>query len=331
MPFEFRTVVDPGIFEDRIDVGSPVFLIGSCFADNVGEKLLESRLHSLTNPFGVLYNPVSIAKSIERIINRNFCEKEELVFHNNLWHHFDFHGRFNNADQDLVCDAINEEIERAHAFLGRSEFLIITFGSSFVYERNDTSEIVANCHKFPNNFFDRYKLEPDEIVSLYKDLIISLRIFNPNLKVIFTVSPVRHWKDGAHGNQLSKATLLLAIDKLCNLFEKIWYFPAYEIMMDDLRDYRFYEPGMLNPSGQAVDYIWSRFTEVLFSEKAQKFISRIRKIHLARQHRFLNAPDERYFNFIRKNLQLIEDIQRQFMEANLEDDRNYFSSLAEKK
>lgn len=327
MPFEFRTVVDPGEYNVKLEVGSPVFLMGSCFADNIGRKMWENRLHSLTNPFGVLYNPFSIANCLKRVINRNFCEKEELVFNNHLWHHFDFHGRFNNAEKDAVCDAINNEIDEARAFLSRSDFLIITFGTSYVYERKDTSDIVANCHKFPDDYFNRYMLEPEEIVSLYKDLIVSLRLFNPNLRFIFTVSPVRHWKDGAHGNQISKASLILAVDKLCNLFEKVWYFPAYEIMMDELRDYRFYEPGMLNPSNQAVDYIWHRFSQVLLSGQAQKYISLTKKIHQARQHRFLTDSGESHFKFVQKNIRLIEDIYRQFPEAHLEDDLAYFRSL----
>lgn len=330
MPYDFRTVVEPGNYPDTIDVGSPVFLIGSCFADNIGIKLNENRLHSKTNPFGVLYNPFSIATALKRVIKRNFCEKEELVFRNQLWHHFDFHGRFNNAEPDLVCEAINNEIDNARAFLSQTGFLIVTFGTSFVYERKDTSQIVANCHKFPNDFFNRYMAEPEEIVSLYKDLIVSLRLFNPNLKIIFTISPVRHWKDGAHGNQISKASLLLAVDKLVHLFEKVWYFPAYEIVMDELRDYRFYDSGMINPSGQAVDYIWYRFSQALLSGEAQKYIARAKKIHQARQHRLLTDSEELIFNFAQKNLRLIEDVQRQFPGAQLDEDLEYFRSLQRK-
>ncbi len=283
MPFEFRTVVHPGKYQSEIDVGSKIFLMGSCFTDNIGSKFLDARLQALVNPFGVLYNPFSIARLLERVKEQDLCQPEELVLHNGVWHHFDFHGRFSHPDQHRVCEQINNGLEVAANFLENTDFLVLTFGTSFVYERADTSEVVANCHKFPEDYFNRYRLDPEEIISLYKELIIALRVFNPGLKIVFTVSPVRHWKDGAHANQVSKSSLFLAIDKLCDLFDKVWYFPAYEIMMDELRDYRFYDDDMFNPSNRAVDYIWYRFSETLLSEKGRQFIKRTARILKSKQ------------------------------------------------
>jgi hypothetical protein len=330
MSFEFRTIVDPGKFDVSIDPGIKSLLVGSCFSDNIGSKFLKARLQVKVNPFGVIYNPVSTAKNLERARNCLYCKSDELVSRNGLWHHFDFHGRFSNPEKDVVCRNINKSIKETADFLSIADFLIITFGTSFVYERNDTSDIVSNCHKFPSEYFSRYRLESDEIVALYKELIVSLRMFNPNLKIIFTVSPVRHWKDGAHGNQVSKSVLLLAIDKLCDLFSKVWYFPAYEIVIDELRDYRFYDSRMFNPSAQAVEYIWKRFVDVLLSDRAKDFIKRTARIENARNHKLMGLPDENYRNFILKTLEMIQNIETDFPEAVLLEDKHYFESLLDK-
>lgn len=327
MPYEFRTIVEPGKFDAAIDVGSKVMLIGSCFTDNIGSRFVENRFKSLVNPFGIIYNPVSIARLLNRVINHQYCLPEELVRHDGLWHHFDFHGKFSGYVKDEVCERINKTIEEAIDFLESADFLLLTFGTSFVYERNDTSEIVANCHKFPDDYFSRYRLEPDEMISIYKELIVSLRVFNPDLKIILTVSPVRHWKDGAHGNQVSKAALFLTIDKLCELFEKTWYFPAYEIVMDDLRDYRFYDEKMLNPSVSAVNYIWMRFTEALFTPRAIKFLKRIEKVKRARNHRFMNPDHIVQSHFASKVLEIIYDIENEFDEVDLTEDKRYFEGF----
>ncbi|MGQ1890367.1 GSCFA domain-containing protein [Thermophagus sp. OGC60D27] len=324
---EFRTIVDVGRVEATIDVDSRVMLMGSCFTDNIGSKFVENRLHALVNPFGDIYNPVSAARLLNRVINRNLCTNRELVQHEGLWHHFDFHGQFSNPEKETVCGRINETIEQVSRFLKSADFLLLTFGTSFVYERSDTSQIVANCHKFPSAFFSRYRLEPEEIISLYKELIVSLRVFNPNLKIIFTVSPVRHWKDGAHQNQVSKAALFLAIDKLCEVFEKVWYFPAYEILMDDLRDYRFYDEKMFNPSHAAIEYIWRRFVDALFTVRAQNYLKRIEKVKRARNHRFFHPDPVLQSRFAQKTLQLIDEIESQFPEIVLSSDREYFDKL----
>jgi hypothetical protein len=327
MPYEFRTIVEPGKFDAAIDVGSKVMLMGSCFTDNIGARFVENRFKCMVNPFGVIYNPVSIERLLHRVIHHQYCLPEELVRQDGLWHHFDFHGKFSGTTKEAVCEKINKTIEQTIDFLEVADFLMLTFGTSFVYERNDTSEIVANCHKFPANHFSRYRLEPDEIISMYKELIVSLRVFNPDLKIIFSVSPVRHWKDGAHGNQVSKAVLFLTIDKLCEWFEKTWYFPAYEIVMDDLRDYRFYDEKMLNPSVSAVNYIWMRFTEALFTPRAIKFLKRIEKVIRARNHRFMNPDPVVQNHFATKALEIIYDIENEFNEVDLTEDKRYFEEL----
>ncbi|MFW5890159.1 MAG: GSCFA domain-containing protein [Marinilabiliaceae bacterium] len=327
MTDKFRTVVEPGKYESLIDVGSRVFLTGSCFTDHIGGKFREHRLSAMVNPFGVLYNPFSIAGALERVTERSYCHEEELVHHNGLWHHFDFHGQFSHESKKSVCHELNKKIDEACGFLGETDFLVLTFGTARVFEYIENNRIVANCHKIPADRFNHYRLEPDEIVALYKELIVSLRVFNPSLKIIFTVSPVRHWKDGAHANQLSKSVLHLAVDKLCNLFEGVWYFPAYEIMMDELRDYRFYDDSMFNPSPLAVNYIWERFSGSLLTSAARQFAARAVRISKARNHRHSGKEAESYVRFLQNTLLLIREIEQQFPDADLSDDRGYFESL----
>jgi hypothetical protein len=329
MSFDFRTKVEIEKSENPIGIDHKIFLIGSCFTDNMGARFSAHRMQSMVNPFGVLYNPLSIGRLLRRLKDDAGCREDELVEQNGLWHHFDFHGQFSGTDRAAVCRNINVRLNAAADFLKAADFLILTFGTSYVYEREDTCEVVANCHKFPARFFNRYRLHPDEIVSVYKELVLDLHIFNPNLKIIFTVSPVRHWKDGAHGNQVSKSVLLLAVDKLCNLFNKVWYFPAYELMMDDLRDYRFYDERMFNPSGQAVDYIWSRFVESWMNGRTTQFIRRVEKVVKAREHRFSGGPSGSYLPFLKQSIALVDDIMQQFPEADLKFDRIYFEKQLE--
>ena len=324
---DFRTIVDPGKFGVSIDVGSRLFLAGSCFSDNMGEKFHEHRLQAMVNPFGVLYNPFSMARVLQRMIDGQFCTEDELVPYNGLWHHFDFHGRFSHVGKKSVVREINRTLDEATAFLRDADFLVLTFGTAWVYENIESGRIVANCHKMPGHYFHRYRLETDEITALYKDLIVALRIFNPSLKILFTVSPVRHWKDGAHANQLSKSVLLLAIDKLCEWFEKVEYFPAYEIMMDELRDYRFYDDRMFNPSGLAVNHIWEKLVSGLLTSRARQFVGQAVQINKARNHRPSGNDDESYYRFLQNSLNLVRDIQSKFPEAHLDADYRYFDDL----
>ncbi len=330
MQTKFRTVVGIDKLDFSIDAGSEILLLGSCFSDNIGRRFVESRLKATVNPFGVVYNPYSIKVLIERAMRFDLCSEKELVQRNDMWHHFDFHGSFSDQDKAVVCRNINQAIEETHHILKSINVLILTFGSSFVYEREDNSEIVANCHKFPADFFSRYRLDAEEIASAYREMMISVRMLNPEVKFIFTVSPVRHWKDGAHGNQLSKSVLFLAIDKLVEWFEGVSYFPVYEIVIDELRDYRFYDPKMFNPSSQAIDYIWQRFCETVLSPRARKFVDLSSRISKARNHRIVNVSKQESLTFLEKSLRMVEDIQIQFPEADLTEDLHYFRNFLSK-
>ena len=263
-------------------------LMGSCFADNIGGKLQEAHFHCCVNPFGTLYNPMSVGQALKDIIaGRNYSVTDSEIFNSeSIWHSWMHHSRFSADNAESLVENINGSIRKAHEHLQNSRLLIITLGSSYVYRLKEDNRIVANCHKMNEKLFDRSRLNVDDIVDEWIPLLDELHNMNPQLKVMFTVSPIRHKRDGLHANQLSKATLLLAVDRLCELRKDLClYFPAYEIMMDELRDYRFYADDMVHPSPLAVEYIWERFSTAFFDRKTMDKATEWRKFEAAQRHR----------------------------------------------
>lgn len=321
---DFRTIVKPQKSEKKITVGSGVFFIGSCFAENMGSVMEESGFPVMINPYGVLYNPISLSQSLESIVDNEVIDEDALHFLQGQWHSFMHHGKFSHVDAEKVIHTINEATNKAHQFIQKCEFLVITFGTSFVYQHKELRKVVANCHKFPSDDFERYQLHVDEIVDLFKETIIRIRIVNPTIQCILSVSPVRHLRDGAQGNQLSKSTLLLAQDKLVSLFDRVDYFPAYEIMMDDLRDYRFYDSSMLQPNNVAVDYIWKRFSETYLDVSARAFYKYVQKIVRARQHRPLGTDRVMHRDFLSKNIEMISYLMQKHPESHLHNYKRWF-------
>lgn len=263
-------------------------LMGSCFADNIGGKLQEAHFRCCINPFGTLYNPMSVSQALKDIIAcRNYSATDSEIFNSeNIWHSWMHHSRFSADSAESLVENINASIRTAHEHLINSSLLIITLGSSYVYRLKEDNRIVANCHKMSETLFNRNRLNTDDIVNEWLPLLDELHNTNPHLKVMFTVSPIRHKRDGLHANQLSKATLLLAVDRLCELRKELClYFPAYEIMMDELRDYRFYADDMVHPSPLAVEYIWERFCTAFFDRKTTEKVTEWRKFEAAQRHR----------------------------------------------
>lgn len=257
----------------HIDHRTPVLMMGSCFTDNVGQLLEKYLFPVCINPFGVTYNPLSVLKGLEALVEKKEYVAEDLDQYKDLWFSFDHYTGFSSPHQKEALSKINDSFGKAKKLLGLAETLILTWGTAWVYRYNQSGEIVCNCHKIPASQFTRTQLSTREIIKAYEDFLPRLLKFNPKLKIILTVSPVRHWKDGAHGNQLSKATLLLAGEALMKLFpEQLFYFPSYEIVMDELRDYRFYSEDLLHLSDQAIQYIWEKFESSLISENSRKII-----------------------------------------------------------
>lgn len=291
----------------------PMILLGSCFVENIGEKLEENKFKADINPFGTLYNPSSIAEAIRKLLHPERFTKDDLFLHDGVYHSFSHHSRFSSPSPTECLDNINERLFSSADAIRKARRMIVTFGTAWVYSLKSSGKIVSNCHKLPEKMFDRHMLSADEIVNEWKDLLLSLWEQNPELKVLFTVSPIRHWRDGAHGNQLSKANLLLAVDGLQREFaEQTAYFPAYEIMMDELRDYRFYADDMLHPSPQAVGYIWERFAATMLSADSQAILNEWEDIRKAISHKPFQPESEAYKRFISQTLLKMERLNEKF-------------------
>jgi hypothetical protein len=272
---------------------SRVLMMGSCFTENIG-RLMERYLFPVCiNPFGVTYNPLSVKRSLEALMHKEAYEAKDLDQYNDLWFSFDHSTKFSASDQAQALASINLAFQEAKGALLKAGILILTWGTSWVYRQKKSDKLVCNCHKIPAKEFTRNRLSPQEIAAAYEGLFAELFAFNPNLNILLTISPVRHWKDGAHGNQLSKASLLLAGDILQQKYPKqLSYFPSYEIVMDELRDYRFYAKDMLHTSDQATWYIWEKFSDALMENKTQEIFKEVEAIHSLLEHRPLNVAEE---------------------------------------
>ena len=317
MDYEFRTIVNVKKLPFNIGYNSPVLFLGSCFTENVGSKMLKLKFPALVNPFGVIYNPISVGMVLKSIITGNSFRENELEFHNNLWFSFMHHTTFSSEKKEDCLQKINSNLQESNKFWEKTEILAITFGTARVYIHKGMENPVANCHKIPAKEFDHKLLTINEIVDYWSEILEEIFVSKPNLKALFTVSPIRHWKDGAEGNQVSKSTLILAVHKLAELFpENIFYFPAYEIMMDELRDYRFYKDDMLHPSDLAINYIWGKFKEVLIDSADQKLSKEIEKIVLNAEHKPIKVNTKEHRLFVDNTLQQISRIQKTNPELN---------------
>ena len=279
----------------------PILIMGSCFAENIGQRLKEGKFRCEENPFGVLYNPLSIATAIRQMMEGRTYGKDapELVEHGGMWHSLMHHGSFSATTQEECLRNINGRMAEAHDFLPQTRLMLITFGTAYVYRHREKGIVVGNCHKLPERTFSHERLTTEEIVTEYTALIKEVTQRCPEVHIIFTVSPIRHLRDGLHANQLSKATLLLAIDRLCELMpDTCSYFPAYEIMMDELRDYRFYADDMMHPSPLAIEHIWRHFADNFFPLPTKKFLQAWEEIRQALAHRPLHPEGEQYKQFL---------------------------------
>ncbi len=281
------TSVDIAPSPKKIAYNDKILLLGSCFADNIGMKFGEYYFQTTVNPYGTLYNPASIAKAISGI--GNGVSDIGIVEHNGLWHSLSHHGSFSRADKEDLVRACEQSRVQLREALQRASTMIITFGTAWVYEYED--KVVANCHKLPANRFVRRRMTVDEIVEIWQPILTAM----PDKHWIFTVSPIRHVKDGLHENQISKAILLQAVDRLTakqldSPIGGLSYFPSYEIMLDELRDYRFYAEDMVHPSAVAVDYIWQRFVDTYMTADTQNEMRTLHQLWRDRHHRFLH-PD----------------------------------------
>jgi hypothetical protein len=288
-------------------------LIGSCFAENIGVKMEEMMFRALKNPFGVLYNPSSVANACIHLANPKPFTTGDLFLYNEMYNSFMHSSKFSHADRDECLRLINSSLTESAKRFASINHLIITFGTAYVYKLKSTGQTVANCHKLPAAQFIRERLTTDEIVDEWSSLLCKLLSINASMKVIFTVSPIRHFRDGAHLNQVSKATLLLAVQSLCEKFpDTATYFPAYELMMDELRDYRFYADDMLHPSPVAIDYIWERFCETYMEPSTRETIREALDLSKMLNHRPLNTSSVLYKQFLTETMLKTERFREKY-------------------
>ncbi|MFK7773278.1 MAG: GSCFA domain-containing protein [Saprospiraceae bacterium] len=324
----FRTILQTESSPFQINHKSGVLCMGSCFAEHIFERLDGFKFSTLLNPFGIIFNPISIAKSLEILLDENrLFEEKDLFQHLGGWHSFQHHGSFSNPSEELVLEKINNALLEARVFLKKAEFLVLTFGTSNVFVSEKTGQVVANCHKVPQKYFIHKKLSSDEIILTLDDIFRKLAETFPQLKIITTVSPVRHIRDGLVENQVSKAKLLVALDNLASLHSHLAYFPSYEIMMDDLRDYRFYKKDLIHPNEMAVDYIWDFFSKTFFGEKTIELNTKLEKLNIAKAHRPFHPQSEEHLKFKKSQLVKIGELEKESPFLDFENEKEFFGNL----
>lgn len=307
---KFRTEVDIYESEYKIEIEDKIFSIGSCFASEMSDLFKQGQLQTVNNPFGTIFNPFSINNSIQRLHDSEFYTEEDLITFNDEYISLDHHTGFDTRYIHQTLEKINAKIVEGNQFLQETNWVIITYGTSFIYEFIPKKKLVANCHKIPQKYFEKRLLTQQEITDSIYNTILNLKdICRDDVQILFTVSPVRHTKDGMVENQLSKSKLITAIHEVISGLENCHYLPIYEMVMDDLRDYRFYKEDMIHPNSQAINYIFEKFGKAYFSEDTQDFIKENFKINKALEHKTEDPKDPKYIEFKEKLNHRIE-VQR---------------------
>lgn len=306
---EFRTKIPLKPQDPKIEYGSDILLLGSCFVENMGKKLEHFKFRILQNPFGVLFHPAAIAGFLENVVRRKEFQEEDVFYHNERWHCFDAHSSLSSPAKEEVLQQLNSGIEETYQFLKRASHVIITLGTAWGYQHKATERIVTNCHKIPQQQFSKELMDVRAELTACVNLIQTI---NPAVTVVFTVSPVRHLKDGFSENQQSKARLVLAVHEVISSTEDVCYFPSYEIMMDELRDYRFYGEDMIHPNPTAVNYIWQRFTQTWVSPEAIPVMEEVAQIQKGLGHKPFHENSESHQIFLSRLQEKIASLQADF-------------------
>ncbi len=314
----------------KISYGSELLFLGSCFAESIGNRFAERKFKTLINPFGILYNPASLATALRRMVENRPYRESDLFFSDSLYHSLDHHGSFSGSDKQEVLTRINQKLSVAHDTLARASYLFITPGTARVYRHRESGRIAGNCHKLPSGHFDTECLSTEESYSLLSDALDGVLALNSRIKLIFTLSPVRYIKNGAHQSQIEKATLLLALNRLSDRYrEQSFYFPAYEIMLDELRDYRFYAEDMVHPSETAISYLFEKVEEVMTDEESSALSRQILSVVAASRHRLLHPTANAVASFAQKQLDNIASLTPHCTRfgVSLAEEERYFRTL----
>jgi len=297
---------------NQIDYNSKLLLFGSCFSENIGGKFEYFKFQSVVNPFGILFHALAIENLITRSINKDYYSEEDLQLRNEQWFCLDAHSKLNQTSKEELLSVLNTQIDETYNQLINASHVIITLGTSWVYRHISSDAIVANCHKLPQKQFLKELLTVDEITESLDAIVSLVKNINPRINFLFTVSPVRHIKDGFVENTQSKSHLISAIHNVVEPRNQIYYFPSYEIMMDELRDYRFYKSDMLHPSDVAIDYIWERFTSVWISDLGQQNLKAIGEIKKSLEHKSFNPESDAHQKFLKGIQNKIDLLQKQY-------------------
>ena len=308
----FTTKIPVTKSNSPIDYSSQIVALGSCFAENMGEKFDFYKFQNTTNPFGIIFNPVSIEKILERAIHLNYFTETDLFFHNELWHCYEVHSDLSQPNKEAMLSNLNRLLTEMNSKLATATHLFITYGTSWVYQLKASNAVVANCHKVAQDQFEKEILSVTEIENAIQNSIDLIQKINPKCQVVFTVSPVRHIKDGFVENQRSKANLISAMHTSISQQPTSSYFPSYEIVMDELRDYRFYAQDLLHPNAVAIDYIWERFCESNISEAAQQVMQEVESIQKGMAHRPFHPDSTSHSKFLQELKEKSAQLEAQF-------------------
>lgn len=315
---QFRTEISVPALTNRLSRSKGILTIGSCFAEAIGQRLQNAKAHVLVNPFGTIFNPLSAHKLIRAAVKKDFAFlKDGLVQRQDCWFHYDFHSSFHHAQPEGLLQNLETQLLAVHNFLQHAEVLLLTWGTAFGYERADSGQLVANCHKLPQKLLNKRLLTLDEITQDTQQTLALLDHHFPNLQVILTVSPVRHLKDTLALNSVSKSLLRVAAHQALEFHPRTTYFPAYELLLDDLRDYRFYDADLLHPSAAAEDYIWEKFMHAYADTAFLSFTKRWQDVQRDLNHRPFNPSCEAHQKFLKQLLNRLQEIST---EANVKNE-----------
>jgi hypothetical protein len=292
---------------EKISIRKPLLIVGSCFAENIGNIMQQQLFDVQVNPFGIVYNPLSIASQLQMIVTRKEFEQSDLFQHNELWHSWHHHGSFSNANTTSVLATINKEIQDAHRQLLKADWLVITLGTAFYYTLPNQI-IVSNCHKVPASQFNKKIATQAQITDALQEVFEHIKILNPSIKILMNVSPVRYVRDGLRENTISKSLLHLSCDELLQNNSNCFYFPSYEIVIDELRDYRFYKADMVHPNEMAIAYIYEKFAAALFDEATKIVVKEVQQFNAFSNHKILNKSEEAIAQYEVKKKEIMDDL-----------------------
>ena len=327
----FMTPIDINKCPEPIRYGQKIMLTGSCFTEHIGNALSDLKFMVLQNPNGILFDPNSVCKSLVSYTRNQQYSEADLFYLNEIWNSWEHHSRFSNIDAAAAVKKINESQQQAHAFLKEADWLIVTLGSSFSYRltelaKNKTGEGVANCHRAPGQWFTKHMQTIEETVTMLDNTYHQLMHFNPKLRIIFTISPVRHLRDGVVENNRSKARLLESVHHMVNKFDRLYYFPAYELVIDVLRDYRFYDIDLAHPNYMATSFVLEKFTEACIDADSQKLMEEVKKISIAKRHKAFQPATEAHKQFLKTHAEKAKELMEKYSFLDLSEELAYFTA-----